>query len=112
MAKNLNSTETKNVYSDVYDVLKKVNIKDDSFVSKPEIGFWFPLVGSFLTIMATVMATFFNLSGRVDLINQKLDTVAKQQEELLSKYSSVETRYGALALKVQIIETEHKALFR
>ncbi len=104
--KNPNPTETKDVYSDVYDVLKKVNVKNnDSFVSKPEISFWLPLFGSFLTIMATVMATFFNLSGRVDLINQKLDTVAEQQKEILTRYSGIETRYGILALQVQKLET-------
>ena len=72
-----------------------------SIITKTELGFWFPLIG----LGVTIALTFSSLSGRLDLINQKLDIVAEQQKELIVKYASVENRYGTMALKLQRIET-------
>jgi hypothetical protein len=90
----------KNLYTDIYDMTKSGEFTPPNLITKPELTFWLPLFG----LGVTIALTFASLSSRVDLLNQKLDTVTELQKELVTKYASVESRYGTLTLRIQALE--------
>ena len=81
------------------------------FISKPEISFWVPIVSA-----ATVISlSWFNLSGRIDLLTQKMDLLIQNQQntltlmqskdiELDGKYSQMQKQWGELSQRVTRIE--------
>ena len=48
---------------------------------------------------------YFGLSTQIQLLTQKVDLMNKNQEIILQKFVSVETRYGDLSLQVRNLET-------
>lgn len=48
---------------------------------------------------------YFGLSTQIQLLTQKIDIMNKNQEIILQKFVSVETRYGDLSLQVRNLET-------
>lgn len=82
-----------------------------SFISKPEISFWVPIVSSAVVIAMS----WLNLSNRVDLLTQKMDLIIQQQTNTLtlmqakdldleSKYSIMQKQWGELSQRVTRIE--------
>ena len=66
------------------------------------------IYGFFVSLIMSVFAfatLYFGLSTQIQLLAQKLDTVNKTQEIILLKFTSVETRYGELALKLERLQT-------
>lgn len=76
----------------------------DSFISRPEISFWVPIIVAF----ATAAFSWANLTSKVDLLSQKVDGLIEQNKILIEKYASVESRYGTLAIKVNTLEVKVK----
>ena len=66
------------------------------------------IYGFFILIIVSVFSfatLYFGLSTQIQLLAQKLETINKNQEIILQKFVSVETRYGELTLKIQNLET-------
>ena len=74
-------------------------VKDDT-ITWASVNNIVPLIGS--AIM--VASSFFMLQTRLSLIEQKVEYIAKSQEEMLTLFKSVEQRYGEMALKVNTLE--------
>lgn len=79
--------------------------KYTTFISKPEISFWVPLISA-----ATVIAmSWVNLSGRIDLLVQKVDTMNKLLENHIVSndvlHTDIAKNYENLNLKVNRLET-------
>lgn len=80
---------------------KKMSKDYKDFISKPEISFWLPIISSAILIAAS----WFNIKNTIELQNQQLGFLIKQNEEILKKYGSVEERYGRLTVQVAKLET-------
>ena len=66
-------------------------------------------VNNIVPIIITLIGmtiSFSALITRVAVLENKIDTLIAQNEQILIKYSGVETRYGELSLKVQALETK------
>ncbi len=66
------------------------------------------IYGFFITIIASIFSfatLYFGLSTQIQLLTQKIDTMNKNQEIILQKFTSIETRYGELSLQVRNLET-------
>jgi len=66
------------------------------------------LVAFSVSIIASIFAfatLYFGLSTQIQLLTQKVDIMNKNQEIILQKFISVETRYGELSLKIARLET-------
>lgn len=81
--------------------------KDDkymNFISKPEISFWIPIV----TTTVLVALSWANLSGRVDLLTQKVDLILQNQnvtiKDLQDKYTRTQVMWGELSQRVTRLE--------
>lgn len=68
-----------------------------------QINNWIPIVVSALAV-AGVMANF---DKRLSLVEEKVDRILSMQEQINQKYSSVEDRYGNMALRLNTLETLH-----
>ena len=73
------------------------------FISKPEISFWVPIVTSAVALSMSWM----NISSRIDLLSQRVESLIEQNKVLITKYSDVERRYGEMALGLQRLYSMH-----
>lgn len=76
-------------------------MKTNSFVSWAGVSNWIPIIVS----AVTVAMAFGAMNTRLSLIEQKVEQIADQQMVMIELFKSVETRYGAIALKVERLET-------
>ena len=67
-------------------------------------NFW-AFVVSFVVSIFSFATLYFGLSTQIQLLTQKVDVMNKNQEIILQKLVSVETRYGNLSLQVRNLET-------
>lgn len=74
-----------------------------TFLSKPEITFWLPIITSSILIAGS----FFAVSGRIDLLNLRVEQLISQNQIILQKYTNLEDRYGILSLEVTRMNTIH-----
>lgn len=68
-------------------------------------------VNNIVPIIVTIIGTILSFTAwttRVSILETKLDLVLQKQDELITKYSSVETRYGQLSIAVAELKTEYK----
>ena len=76
-----------------------------SFISKPEISFWVPILVSVITISLS----YGVLMSRVAVLENKVDTLSVEfhnlSVSLTERYNSEETRYGQLSIRITRIET-------
>ena len=84
---------------------------EKSFLSKPEIQFWVPII----TTSIVVAISWVNISGRVDLLSQKMDILIENQQttiitmqhkdsDLETKYLQMQKQWGELSQRVTRIE--------
>jgi len=79
---------------------------------------WFTINNVVPLVASAVMiaSSFFLLQTQVKLLaqkqdidskqqNEKMDILIAQQQRILEKYESIESRYGTLSLKVNTLET-------
>lgn len=82
-----------------------------SFLSRPEIQFWI----SIITPLIIVAVSWANLSGRVDLLSQKMDLLLENQNKVITsmqatdidlaiKYSELRKEWGELSQRVTRLE--------
>lgn len=74
----------------------------DKSINWTEIKNWWPI----LMLTISVVLTFSALDKRLTVLETKLDTLIATENEVSKKYSDVETRYGSLAIRVNILETK------
>lgn len=75
--------------------------KYQEFISKPELSFWVPIIFTAIT----VTSSFSALYTKVELLTQKVDTIAIQLDKIVDKYSDVEKRWGDTSQRVTVLET-------
>lgn len=82
-----------------------------SFLSRPEIQFWV----SIITPLIIIAVSWANLSGRVDLLSQKMDLLLENQNKVITsmqatdidlaiKYSELRKEWGELSQRVTRLE--------
>jgi len=81
-----------------------MNNKYKELISKPEISFWTPIVTSAVVIAMSWM----NLSGRIDLLVQKMDMMNKLLETHIvaqnNLHETINMQYQNLSLKIRSFE--------
>jgi len=82
-----------------------------SFLTRPEIQFWI----SIITPLIIIAISWANLSGRVDLLSQKMDLLLENQSKVITamqqtdvdlaiKYSEMQKEWGQLSQRVTRLE--------
>lgn len=57
-----------------------------NFLSRPEIQFWI----SVITPMIVIAISWSNLSGRVDLLSQKMDILLENQSKVITNMQAID----------------------
>ena len=76
----------------------------DYVVSKYSVPFTFNEAIRWIPIIGLILGIAIPLYVRIASIEQKVDNIAEGQKVMTEIYRGVETRYGALALKVRALE--------
>jgi hypothetical protein len=99
----------RNLYTDIYEMAQKGELLPPQIVTKTDLKTWIAIIGSTVTIVGSVVGSYFASANQMALTNQKLDiliaTVHSDKIYQDNQIVGLEGRYGRLALAIQTINT-------
>ena len=86
-----------------------MDMSSSQVVTKPDLKIWIGIIGSTVSICATVFISFFSISNQIALLTQKVDQKISVLEEnktlVANQLRDLEGRYGRSSLDIQVIKT-------
>ncbi len=85
----------------------QINLNEDQTVinDKTKFDLRFNNIYAIVIAVFVVAGSWFNLSSRIDLLTERVNTMIQSQSILLEKYSNLEGRYGTQALAIKELQT-------
>jgi hypothetical protein len=71
-----------------------------SFIGRPEVSFWFPIIFTAVSISTSFML----LSNRVDLLSQKMEQILVNQQIIIDKYDDMQIRLGQAERQISVLQ--------